>query len=245
MRVFPRARVGVLSTGDELVESGPLAAGKIRDSNRPLLLAVLAEAGCIPVDLGTAVDDEATIHATIAHGVDTCDALLTSGAVSVGDFDFVKVALERLAAERGGSYRWSQIAIKPSKPLAFATIGTDRPVPVFGLPGNPVSSHVSFELFARPSLRTMMGHTTTAHRPVVVARAAAPMRRRSDGKLHLDRVRIWPDADGALWCERSGVQASNALSGMAAASGLALLPDGEGVDADVPVRVMLLSDLAG
>ena len=109
---------------------------------------------------------------------------------------------------------------------------------MFGLPGNPVSSHVSFEMFARPALRQMMGHPDV-HRPEVVARAAAPMPRRPDGKLHLDRVRVWYD-DGGYRCERSGAQASNVLSGMANANGLALLPDGNGVEAGDPVRLLLL-----
>lgn len=235
--VWRRARVGVLSTGDELVEHGALRPGQIRDSNRPMLLALLAEAGCEPVDLGLARDDEELIVERIAHGADTCDALLTSGGVSVGDYDFVKAGLERLAKERAGSaFVWWQVAIKPAKPFAFGTLGD---TPVFGLPGNPVSSLVSFELFARPALRSMMGHPEP-QRPVVVARAASPMRRRADGKLYLDRVRVWWDGDGYA-CERSGAQASNVLSGMANANGLALLPDGDGVDAGDPVRVMLLS----
>jgi molybdenum cofactor synthesis domain-containing protein len=235
--VWRRARVGVLSTGDELVERGALRPGQIRDSNRPMLLALLADAGCEPVDLGLARDDEELIVERIAHGADTCDALLTSGGVSVGDYDFVKAGLERLAKERAGSgFVWWQIAIKPAKPFAFGTLGD---TPVFGLPGNPVSSHVSFELFARPALRSMMGHAEP-HRPVVTARAASAMRRRRDGKLYLDRVRVWWDGDGYA-CERSGEQASNVLSAMANANGLALLPDGDGVDAGESIRVMLLS----
>jgi molybdopterin molybdotransferase len=234
--VYRQARVGVLSTGDELVAHGALAPGQIRDSNRPMLLALLAEAGCEPVNLGIARDDEDVITERIAHAADTCDALLTSGGVSVGDYDYVKAVLERLAKERAGSaFVWWQVAIKPAKPFAFGTLGR---VPVFGLPGNPVSSHVSFELFARPALRKMMGHTEL-HRPEVLARAAAPMRRRPDGKLHLDRVRVWY-ADGGYCCERSGAQASNALSAMAGANGLALLPDGTGVEQGDSLRVMLL-----
>ncbi len=237
-RVHRRARVGVLSTGDELVAHGPLQPGQIRDSNRPMLLALLAEAGCEPVNLGIARDDEDVITERITHALDTCDALLTSGGVSVGDYDYVKAVLERLAKDRPGSaFVWWQVAIKPAKPFAFGTLG---PVPVFGLPGNPVSSHVSFELFARPALRKMMGYSEAAlHRPEVVAVAAAPMRRHPDAKLHLDRVRVWYE-DGTYRCERSGAQASNALSAMAAANGLALLPDGDGVDAGEPVRVLLL-----
>ncbi|MGQ0826556.1 MAG: molybdopterin molybdotransferase MoeA [Actinomycetota bacterium] len=232
----PRARVGVVSTGDELVEHGPLAAGQIRDSNRPMLLAVLAEAGCEPVDYGIARDDRQEIETRLTSALGECDALLTSGAVSVGDYDFVKVVLERLASARPGStYEWSQVAIRPAKPLAFGVIGGR---PVFGLPGNPVSGRVSFELFARPALNALMGHTD-AGGTVVRATAAAPMRRSPDGKLHLDRVRVRTEG-GRFVCERAGVQASNVLSGMAAANGLALLPDGEGVSAGAEVEVLLL-----
>ncbi|HEY5164470.1 MAG TPA: gephyrin-like molybdotransferase Glp, partial [Acidimicrobiia bacterium] len=163
--VIPRARVGVLSTGDELTAvdaPGPLAPGHIRDSNRPMLLALARQAGCDAVDLGIAVDDEAGIVATLDDAVRRYDAVLTSGGVSVGDYDYVKAALERL-----GSLTSWQVAIKPSKPLAFGVVGD---VPVFGLPGNPVSSLVSFECFARPALLERMGHRHR-FRPEVTARA--------------------------------------------------------------------------
>lgn len=231
----PRPRVGVISTGDELVERGPLAPGRIRDSNRPMLLALVEDLGCDAVDGGMIGDDEDATTGAIERAAGSCDALLTSGAVSVGDYDFVKLVLERIAKQRGGISRWSQVAIKPAKPLAFAMLGA---VPAFGLPGNPVSSRVSFELFVRPALRKLAGRTDIAAEPVL-ATAAAPMRRRPDGKLHLDRVRVWVE-DGRYRCARSGDQASNALSGMANANGLALLADGEGVDTGGGVRVLLL-----
>jgi molybdenum cofactor synthesis domain-containing protein len=202
-----------------------------------MLIALVREADCEPVDLGTARDNEALITERIAHGLDTCDALLTSGAVSVGDYDFVKIAIEKLAAARGGEYAWSQVAIKPAKPFAFGVISG---VPVFGLPGNPVSSSVSFELFARPGLRVLAGDPMP-QRPVVEAIAARPFARRADGKLHLDRVQVVLDADGRYRCERSGFQASNVLSGMANANGLALIPDGDGIPEGDPVKVMLLA----
>jgi molybdenum cofactor synthesis domain-containing protein len=233
---FPRPRVGVCSTGDELVERGPLGPGLIRDSNRPMLVAVLEEAGFEPVDYGIARDDEAALTATISRAVRECDALLTSGAVSMGDYDFVKVVLERLAAEKPGStYGWMQIAIKPAKPLAFAVIGD---VPVFGLPGNPVSSRVSFELLARPALRKLAGRSDVLAEPVL-ARAASDFRRRPDGRLHFDRVTVRIEG-GQYVCERAGVQASNVLSGMAAATGLAMLEVGEGAKAGDLVPVLLL-----
>jgi molybdenum cofactor synthesis domain-containing protein len=235
--VVPRARVGVLSTGDELVERGPLAPGQIRDSNRPMLRALVEEAGAVVVDLGTARDDEATITRAIETAADTCDALVTSGAVSVGDYDFVKSAIEAVARDRPGSdYMWAQVAIKPAKPLAFGRLGR---VPVFGLPGNPVSSHVSFELFARPALRMMMGHAEPG-RPRVQARAAHPFARRADGRLYIERVVLTRAPDGGFLATRSGVQASNVLSGMARANGLALLPDGEGIAEGADLTVLVL-----
>jgi molybdopterin molybdotransferase len=227
----PKARVGVLSTGDELRE-GPvaLAPGQIRDSNRPMLLAMLGDARCAPVNLGIAHDDEELVEGVLTDALARCDALITSGGVSVGDYDVVKAVLDRL-----GVLQWWQVAIKPAKPLAFGLV---RGVPLFGLPGNPVSSHVSFELFARPALRKMMGHREL-HRPEVDAIAAAPMPRRRDGKLHLDRVVVAYE-DGRYVAERRGPQASNALAAMAAANGLALLPDGDGAQAGETIRVMLL-----
>jgi molybdopterin biosynthesis enzyme len=154
----------------------------------------------------------------------------------MGDYDYVKVVLEQLAAERPAStYAWMQIAIKPAKPLAFAAIGG---VPVLGLPGNPVSSRVSFELLARPALRRLAGHADALPHPVMAV-ARSPFRRKADGRVHFDRVVVVND-DGEYVCERAGFQASNVLSGMAAASGLAILDDGEGVDAGEPVRVILL-----
>jgi molybdenum cofactor synthesis domain-containing protein len=235
--VVRRARVGVLSTGDELTPvdaPGPLAPGRIRDSNRPMLLALARQAGCDAVDLGIAVDDEAGIVATLSDAVGRYDAVLTSGGVSVGDYDYVKAALERL-----GSLRSWQVAVKPAKPLAFGVVGD---VPVFGLPGNPVSSLVSFECFARPALLQRMGQ---AHRfrPEVTARAAHRFVRRADGKVHLDRVRLQATPDGYV-ASSTGAQESNVLSATAAANGLAVLPDGDGVGEGAPLRVWRLDAAA-
>jgi molybdenum cofactor synthesis domain-containing protein len=229
--VSPRARVGVLSTGDELRE-GPvrLEPGQIRDSNRPMLLAMLRDAGCQAVNLGIARDDEAYVEQVLDDALSACDAVITSGGVSVGDYDVVKAVLDRL-----GVLQWWQVAIRPAKPFAFGLL---RGVPLFGLPGNPVSSHVSFELFARPALRRMSGHTDL-HRPEVEAVAADAMPRRPDGKLHLDRVVVRYES-GRYVAVRSGLQASNALAALAMANGLALLPDGDGVAAGDTIRVMLL-----
>ena len=238
VRAFPRARVGVLSTGDELVETGPLLPGKIRDSNRPMLLAMLERAGAEPVDLGSAIDDEASVTAALAEAVAGCDAVITSGGVSVGDYDYVSAALEHIAADdtTGASHvAWYQVAIKPAKPFCFGVLCA---TPVFGLPGNPVSSFVSFELFARPALRRMMGHADW-FRPQVVARAEPALPRKRDGKIYFDRVVVrWEDGGYVATGVRS--QESNALAASASANGLAVMPDGEGVPLGGAVTVMLL-----
>jgi molybdenum cofactor synthesis domain-containing protein len=227
----PRAKVGVLATGDELVEGeGPLSPGQIRDANRPMLIALVEEAGCEARDLGIARDDENLIHRTLEDAFESCDAVITSGGVSVGDFDYVKAALDRF----GALHSW-QVAIKPAKPFAFGVV---HGVPVFGLPGNPVSAHVSFELFARPALQQMMGRPAR-FRPKIQAVAQHAMSRKPDGKLHLDRVWVGRE-DGRYVAARTGSQASNVLSAMALANGLALLPDGDGVPEGGQVTVMRL-----
>jgi molybdenum cofactor synthesis domain-containing protein len=229
--VVRRPRVAVLSTGDELVPPGqPLALGQIRDSNGPMLMGLVAQAGCEPIDFGIGVDDDDVITERLQKAAATCDAMVTSGGVSMGDYDIVKKVLRRIA-----EMEWWQVAIRPAKPLAFGMIDG---VPIFGLPGNPVSSHVSFELFARPALLQMAGHERR-FRPVTPAVAEHDMRRRVDGKLHLDRVTLRRDSDRLL-AAAAGVQASNVLSAMALSDGLALLPDGEGVSAGEPVDVMRL-----
>lgn len=230
--VYRRPRVGVMSTGDELVEgSAPLAPGQIRDSNRLTLLSLVAQAGCEPVDLGLARDDESEITAVIRRGVASCDALLSSGGVSMGDFDYVKKVLDDL-----GDMRWMQVAIKPAKPLAFGTV---ERVPVFGLPGNPVSSMVSFELFARPGLRAMMGHSVL-QRPAVRAVADDGLSRRPDAKTHFPRVRLFYGDDGRYHVVSAGGQGSHQLSAMAAANALAVLPDGDGAAPGAVVEVLPL-----
>lgn len=231
-----RIRVGVVSTGDELVEGPePLRPGQIRESNRVGLSTLAAEAGCDIVDLGIARDDEAEIEAAIRAGVDGCDAVFTSGGVSMGDIDLVKVVLDRI-----GDMRWMQIAIRPAKPFAFGLV---EGIPVFGYPGNPVSSMVSFELFGRPAVRKMMGHRTL-DRPRVVGVADAAMSRRADGKIHFVRVLASFGHDGRVHVSPAPGQGSHQLAAMAGSNALAVLPDGEDVDAGDDVDVLLLRDVS-
>ena len=230
--VHKRPRVGVFSTGDELVVGPqPLAPGQIRDSNRPTLLALVEEAGFEGVDLGLLPDDEELIEAALTDAVGSVDALLTSGGVSMGDFDFIKRVLGRL-----GEMNWMQVAIKPAKPLAFGLLGG---IPIFGRPGNPVSAMVSFELFARPALRRMMGRPDL-HRPHVLAIADEPIRRSADGKILFARVVLNQEADGAWRVRSAGGQGSHQLSAMATANGLAIVPDGDGIGVGGVVEVMQL-----
>ncbi|MGI8792232.1 MAG: molybdopterin molybdotransferase MoeA [Acidimicrobiales bacterium] len=232
--VHPRLRVGVLSTGDELVDGdSPLGPGQIRDANRRSLLALVQSNQCVAVDLGIVSDDEAAIEAAIDRAVSTCDALITSGGVSMGEFDYVRAVLDRRAE---GGMSWMQVAIRPAKPLSFGVVGG---VPVFGLPGNPVSSMVSFELFARPALRQMMGHRQP-HRPLITGVADAALRRGPDGKTHFARVHAnYDDTSGRWRVRESGGQASNLLRAMAQANALAVLADGDGVSEGDPVGLLL------
>jgi len=219
----PRARVGVLSTGDELVN------GAIHDSNRPALLAACARSNFEPVDLGIVGDDGDALTKAIEHGAATTDVLLTTGGVSAGDFDYVKRILDTQL----------QVAIRPAKPLAFGLV---QQTPVFGLPGNPVSSMVSFELFARPAIRKLMGFAPEQlHRERYTAIADAPMKRHPDGKTHFIRVTArYDDADGRWHAQPAGGQGSHQLLGLARADALAILPDGVGVEERGSVTVVML-----
>jgi molybdopterin molybdotransferase len=245
VEAHPRPRVGVMSTGDELVVGpGPLQPGQIRDSNRPALLALVAQGGFDAVDLGRVADDEAAITAGLERGAAACDAVLTSGGVSMGDIDLIKVVLDRI-----GKMRWMQVAIRPAKPLAFGVIraggGGRRRVPVFGLPGNPVSSLVSFELFARPGLRRLAGQPhPRLHRPRLTATADEALSRRPDGKVHFVRVVAMAGERGVLHVRSSGGQGSHQLAAMARANALAVVPDGDGVRLGGQVEVILLEEPA-
>jgi molybdopterin molybdotransferase len=234
--VHPRPRIGVLSTGDELVSGpGPLAPGMIRDANRHTLLGLVRRQGWDPVDLGIVGDDEAALSEVLDRGAADCDAVVTSGGVSVGDLDIVKVVLEKRS---GGTMRWMQVAIRPAKPFAFGTLAGPG-TPVFGLPGNPVSAMVSFELFVRPGVRRMSGHRVL-HRPVVTAGTEVDLPRQPDGKIHFVRARLFLDDRGGWRVRPVDGQDSHQLRAMADANALVVLPDGDGVAVGEPVEVMLI-----
>jgi molybdenum cofactor synthesis domain-containing protein len=237
--VFPRVRVAVLSTGDELIDDGSvLAPGQIRESNRTMLMGLVAQAGAEAIDYGIVRDDEALLETVLRQAAIECDAIVTSGGVSMGDYDVVKAVLSRIA-----EMHWMQLAIKPAKPFAFGLLDTaaGRRVPVFGLPGNPVSSLVSFELLARPAIRKMAGHLESAwDRPLITAIADSPIKRSSDGKVHYQRVIAHFKDDGRLHIDSVRSQGSHQLAASALANAIAVVPDGDGVGVGGEVLTILL-----
>ena len=176
VRVRPRPRVVVMSTGSELVQPGEaLGPGRIHDSNSFALTAAARDAGAIAYRVGAVADDAETLRATIEDQLIRADIIVTSGGVSVGAYDVVKEALSARSADPDGGrtsvtgqVEFRKLAMQPGKPQGFGLIGPDR-TPLLALPGNPVSSYVSFELFVRPAIRTLMGlaevhRATTARR---------------------------------------------------------------------------------
>lgn len=235
--VYPRPKVAVLSTGDELVDDGrALAPGQIRESNRTMLIGLVHACGADAIDFGIVRDDEGALEETLRTAAESCDAIVTSGGVSMGDYDVVKAVLGRIA-----DMTWMQIAIKPAKPFAFGTLSTSKgAVPVFGLPGNPVSSMVSFELLARPALRKMAGYEPDQwDRPCLLAVAEEPLRRSPDGKIHYVRVTTRVEG-GRVHVAPVRSQGSHQLAASALANGLAVLADGPGVERGGEVEVLLL-----
>ncbi|MEO3976170.1 gephyrin-like molybdotransferase Glp [Streptomyces sp. CAU 1734] len=170
VRVRPRPRVVVLSTGSELVQPGEsLAEGQIYDSNSYALAAAARDAGALAYRVGAVTDDADTLRGTIEDQLIRADLLVTTGGVSVGAYDVVKEALTPVGDEEvlGGGVDFRTLAMQPGKPQGFGTIGPDH-TPLLALPGNPVSSYVSFELFVRPAIRTLMG-VEDVRRPTVRA----------------------------------------------------------------------------
>ena len=237
--VHPRVRVAVLSTGDELIDDGSvLAPGQIRESNRTMLMGLVRQAGAEAIDYGIIRDDENALEIVLRQAATECYAIVTSGGVSMGDYDVVKAVLSRIA-----EMHWMQLAIKPAKPFAFGLLQSagDRSVPVFGLPGNPVSSLVSFELLARPALRKMAGHIEAAwDRPMIKAIADSPIKRSTDGKVHYQRVIARFDDDGRLHIDSVRSQGSHQLAATALANAIAVVPDGDGVVVGGEVLTILL-----
>src|SRR6266545_1169908 len=239
VRVIRRPRVGILSTGNEIVDlGGRLSPGQIHNSNTYSLMGQVREAGGEPLALGVAADRLDDIEARFRWGLG-CDLLISSAGVSVGEHDFVKAALERLGAEQ---HLWL-VNMRPGKPVAFATIPSTGKcaLPVFALPGNPVSAMVTFELFVRPALLRLGGHARL-QRAVVQARAEAPIANAGRRRGYL-RVTLSAGDDGGYRARLTGGQSSGILRSMVAADGLAIVPGDTTVEAGATVPVILLRDV--
>lgn len=234
VRVGRRPRVAVLSTGDELVEpDAPLRPGAIRDSNRYALMAAIREAGAQAISMGTVPDDEALQRERIRAAFDAADVVVTSGGVSVGSRDLIKPILESL-----GTVHFGRIALKPGKPLTFATVGRSL---AFGLPGNPVSALVTFEVFVRPALLKMQGRRRI-QRPRVDVVVEHPLGKTRDRTEYQRAIVRW---DGGRLVGRStGAQISSRLISMAGANGLLEILPGEGtVPAGSMVPALLIGEI--
>ena len=233
VKVYRRPRVAVLSTGSELVEVDQLLSpGKIRNSNSYALQAYCQQVGVEVTRLGIAPDDYDSTLRLVEEGL-SYDVLITSGGVSVGEFDFVKNVQDALGVER----RLWGVAMKPGKPLVFGVKGSTL---VFGLPGNPVSAMVSFELFVKPALLRLMGHKQVV-KPLYKAIVEEDVKSR-DTRTYVVRVRAWREAD--RWhVSSTGPQGSGILRSMVGANGLIFVPGApSGVRAGQEVDFLLLRE---
>lgn len=231
VRVHRRPRIGVLSTGSELVDPGtPLESGQIVDSNSYLLVAACTEAGAVAERLPRVADDDDAFRAAIDAAARTCDLILTSGGVSMGAYDTVKAVLSTL-----GTVDFIKIAMQPGMPQGCGRVSVDaRTVPIITLPGNPVSSYVSFENFVRPAIRTMLG-ADAIHRPdrtaTITEAMQSPGNKRQYARGRLDR------AQGTV--TPVGGQGSHVVGGLAQANSLIVIDEGvSAVAAGDSVRVI-------
>ena len=234
-KVIRRPVVAVLSTGDELTRAGEtLTPGHIYDSNSSSVAAAVIAAGGVPRLIGIARDTLDDLHRCIDEATDA-DLLVTSAGVSKGDYDMVKDVLE----QRGDMNFWS-VRMRPAKPLAFGLLrtGQDRSLPLLGLPGNPVSALLAFEMFGRPAIRRMLGRGTLA-RPTVEGVLTGPIFN-SDGRRVYARVEV--ERRGGTWyATPTGPQGSNILTSLSRANGLAICPsDLPRKEAGQAVKIIML-----
>jgi molybdopterin molybdotransferase len=229
----PRPRVVVLSTGSELVDPGePLSPGKIPDSNSSLLTAAAQEAGGIAFRVGIVPDDPRVLLDTLEDQLIRADAVVTSGGVSVGAYDVVKEAIGRL-----GPVTFARVAMQPGMPQSFGLIGPDK-TPFFGLPGNPVSAYVSFEVFVRPALRRMLG-VDAINRPTIRAKLGARVTS-PPGKRTFARAQLSVDR-GAYSVTPVGGGGSHLIASLAQANSLIVVPEKvTELEPGATVTVMLL-----
>ena len=228
--VSKRPRVAIITTGTELVGvTESLGPGQIRDSNSLSLIGQTSRAGAEAAMVERVADERSELERLLAAAAESCDAIITSGGVSVGDYDLVKETLARL-----GEILFWKVAIKPGKPLAYGHIGGR---PVFGLPGNPVSSMVAFDLFVRPALLRMQGGTDTDY-PMVRAVVAQAIRHKSGRREYVRARTIW--SDGGFSSASTGDQGSGRISSMIGANSYIVIPEDQAdLGAGETAQVML------
>jgi molybdopterin molybdotransferase len=232
LMVHPRPRVGVLVTGAEIAEPGNvLREGQIYDSNSYALSAFVKKAGCEPVELGIADDTREDLHEKLDYGLSECDAVITVGGVSVGEYDLVKDVLAELGCEQ----RFWQIAMRPGKPFVFGARGEK---PVFGLPGNPVSAAVTFLVLVRPALLKMRG-VADIELPVVSAEAAEDFVNQED-RVHYMRANLRRAGDRWL-VKPMPRQGSHVISSIANADCLVEVPETTTIPSGHLVKAIRLS----
>ena len=239
VKVIRRPVVAVLATGDEIMDIGkPLVKGKLYNSNSYSLAALVQRYGAVPKMLGVALDNEDSLMDRLSSGREA-DVVITSGGVSLGDYDVVREVLEK----EGEIIFW-RVREKPGKPLVFGLLkgrtktGKAKNVPFFGLAGNPVSAMVNFELFARPAILKMMGRKNLT-KPTVRAVVEDAIEN-TDGRRVFTRVLVEKRGDG-YFARLTGPQGSGILTSMALANGLAIVPEDEpGVEPGDVVEVMML-----
>lgn len=235
VRVHRRPRVAILSSGDELVDveqfAEVLAGRRIVSSNGYSMEAAVREAGGIPVPLGIVRDDPAALRERLG-GLD-CDLLLTTGGVSVGAFDYTREVLRQMGAE----LEFWRVRIRPGAPLGFGMLGN---VPWIGLPGNPVSALVTYELFGRPAVRRFQGHQDVFRRPVSAVLEESVTT--SASLMHFLRAVVSPRGSG-LSARLTGAQGSGLLSSLVHANALLVVPPHrQSVAAGESLQALLLGE---
>ncbi|GAB0138769.1 hypothetical protein EsDP_00006993 [Epichloe bromicola] len=245
VRVYRRPVIGVLSTGDEIIEHnrpGPLRPGEVRDTNRITLISAAKERGYEVLDLGIAKDRCASLEETLRNGLRRADVLVTTGGVSMGELDLLKPTIERAL---GGTIHFGRVAVKPGKPTTFATVpvkdndGRRVSRVLFSLPGNPASALVTFHLFVLPSLHKKSGVSPVGLPKVpVVLGHDFPM----DPRPEYHRAVVTVGSDGVLTASSTGGQRSSKVGSLRAANALVCMPGGKGkLDKGSKVDALLMS----
>ncbi|HZY10336.1 MAG TPA: gephyrin-like molybdotransferase Glp [Bacteroidota bacterium] len=233
VQIYKPANVAILTTGDEVIDmENPLKPGEIRNSNLYVLRGLSEELGCEVVDLGNAKDNINEIRQKVIQGLES-DALITSGGVSVGKYDFIKKVLQELNAE----IKIQQVNIKPGKPFVFALLGSKT---IFGLPGNPVSSMVTFLHFVKPALLKLMGRTSEIESDLKIKATLVNEIKKSDGKMYFLRG-ILESKNREFTVRSTGAQSSHLLTSLTKANCLIIIPENKDmINAGDKVEVCLI-----